>query len=984
MSNLKHVLVCLWLLLFALSASAQEYPVIHFTTNDGLPSNTIYKVYRDSKGFLWITTDKGLSRYNGLKFETFSTEDGLPDNEIFFCQEDHFGRIWLATYNGELCYYKEGVFHNAANTPWLKLPFKTSFINNITIEKDSTITIMFYEKHNALNIQKNRLRHVYLDNDTTHDNLINISKINSNAYKFLYADKVVQVDTLHRLIKTYKHNYSYYKGRFCPGWDKAIAQDQRYFFNDRVIYNQEMKIMKAYEMDWKEGLHINCIYFNGQKEYFVGTDKGLIINDVKHILRNSKVTSVTQDIAQNYWIGTLKDGLYLLDFQYENSNFWPNTYMGNITYTYSDARNTFFVNSNNGLYQLKNDQVVTLYKPKDDAEWPDENVSNLGHLVYQLGPEQPYFYVNYNKNYSLIIKDLLDKKQVIKNKTPLNEASYIKSILNIHSRLYIRSIQKIFSLDLNKALTQQGQDYSLLKVFNNEERIFGFAKSYEQEIWYSTVNGVYKLKNDSEVLQNQFAQHGISFKRFEFLPGLLIGYTYSNKLLVISNYNGQLQIDTIKNQNCIWDKFYKLDNNHLLLSTSNLYRVFTKNPIGFKDRYTISAVEQLFAPLQAEAITCDSQHCYFFKNSSITRIAKKNVIHRALPPIVYYTFIRYGGGQHPIRSQLLLPYNSSKNISISFAALSFYAKDITYQYAIDKGRQEVWQDLKGEEINLINPGYGDYKVKIRAKTTSSDYCEPISFSFTILKPFWAKWWFIGLVTIIASTLVLLVIRYRIILELRKREKEHEQKIRFMRSEYKALNALMNPHFIFNTLNNVQGLVNRNDKIAANEYLRIFADLVRQNMHNVSKELIPLQKELDLITNYLALEKLRFKELLNYDLMVDDEVETSLIMVPPLIIQPLIENSIKHGILPRQSVDSKIIVKVFEVDDILYIQVKDNGIGFNNAGKKKDPNHESYGLGNIKSRLQQLSVILGKKIDFYFSEELEGEVSWTVATIEIAI
>ena len=65
-------------------------------------------------------------------------------------------------------------------------------------------------------------------------------------------------------------------------------------------------------------------------------------------------------------------------------------------------------------------------------------------------------------------------------------------------------------------------------------------------------------------------------------------------------------------------------------------------------------------------------------------------------------------------------------------------------------------------------------------------------------------------------------------------------------------------------------------------------------------------------------------------------------------------------------------------------MKDNGIGFNNAGKKKDPNHESYGLGNIKSRLQQLSVILGKKIDFYFSEELEGEVSWTVATIEIAI
>jgi LytS/YehU family sensor histidine kinase len=102
----------------------------------------------------------------------------------------------------------------------------------------------------------------------------------------------------------------------------------------------------------------------------------------------------------------------------------------------------------------------------------------------------------------------------------------------------------------------------------------------------------------------------------------------------------------------------------------------------------------------------------------------------------------------------------------------------------------------------------------------------------------------------------------------------------------------------------RGLVNRNDKRAANEYLRVFADLVRQNMHNVSKELIPLQKEMDLVSNYLKLEKLRFKEMLNYVINVQEDLDLSDIMIPPLLVQPLVENSIKHGILPLESVEGK--------------------------------------------------------------------------------
>ena len=137
----------LFFLLGSAQARVRDFPSIHYTVEDGLPSNTIYDIYRDSKGFLWVATDKGIARYNGIKFETFSTFNGLPDNEIFFFQEDHYGRIWLGTYNGALCYYQNDTFHTAANTPFLKLPVKTSFIKYINVEKDSSVTVGFNEQN---------------------------------------------------------------------------------------------------------------------------------------------------------------------------------------------------------------------------------------------------------------------------------------------------------------------------------------------------------------------------------------------------------------------------------------------------------------------------------------------------------------------------------------------------------------------------------------------------------------------------------------------------------------------------------------------------------------------------------------------------------------------------------------------------------------------------------------------------------------------
>ena len=123
---MPHQLIRIFSLIIFLFASirssAQSYPMHNYTVADGLPSNTVYCVYKDSKGLLWFGTDKGIARYNGIKFEKFSTADGLPDNEIFCFSEDKYNRLWMGTFNGSLCYYKDGIIHTGDNTPFLKLP----------------------------------------------------------------------------------------------------------------------------------------------------------------------------------------------------------------------------------------------------------------------------------------------------------------------------------------------------------------------------------------------------------------------------------------------------------------------------------------------------------------------------------------------------------------------------------------------------------------------------------------------------------------------------------------------------------------------------------------------------------------------------------------------------------------------------------------------------------------------------------------------
>lgn len=176
------------------------------------------------------------------------------------------------------------------------------------------------------------------------------------------------------------------------------------------------------------------------------------------------------------------------------------------------------------------------------------------------------------------------------------------------------------------------------------------------------------------------------------------------------------------------------------------------------------------------------------------------------------------------------------------------------------------------------------------------------------------------------------------------------------SELKALKSQMNPHFIFNALNSIQEQFMYGDKLIANEQMENFTTLTRQILSVSGKKKISLTTEIDILTRYLELEKMRFDSDFFYTLKINEDIDEEYIKIPPMLIQPFVENSIKHGLLHKQGVKKLDII--FQYDDTqnyLIAEIIDNGIGRKKSEEIKSNNkHNSFSTSSISQRLQLLN------------------------------
>ncbi|MFN8209852.1 MAG: histidine kinase [Bacteroidales bacterium] len=239
-----------------------------------------------------------------------------------------------------------------------------------------------------------------------------------------------------------------------------------------------------------------------------------------------------------------------------------------------------------------------------------------------------------------------------------------------------------------------------------------------------------------------------------------------------------------------------------------------------------------------------------------------------------------------------------------------------------------------------------------------------------------------LLVLIVSIALLLITTSRI----NARRKLSEMNRQIAEITQANLRQQMNPHFIFNTLNSIQYFMYQHDKLATNNYLTKFSNLIRKVLENSQHTSVPLNDELDALTLYLELESLRFKDKFDFTITVDDDVDPILYKVPTMLIQPFVENSICHGIMPLDR-KGHVEIEISLRNDHLLCRIEDNGIGREAAREnrlKKGTNHNSLGTQITATRLELVNSLYGTDLKTIYTDLKDESGKGTGTRVEIQI
>jgi ligand-binding sensor domain-containing protein len=314
---------------------------------------------------------------------------------------------------------------------------------------------------------------------------------------------------------------------------------------------------------------------------------------------------------------------------------------------------------------------------------------------------------------------------------------------------------------------------------------------------------------------------------------------------------------------------------------------------------------------------------------------------------------------------------------------------VRFQYRLSGFDPDWLPPTEARFASYSNLPHGRYRFEVRASRDGLNWGPASAFDLRIAPPFWIRWWFFALCAGAAALIAYGVMRFRAVR--RQRQEKTRQLLlrsRMLQLEQQALNANMNRHFIFNALNSIQFYINRQDRTAANKYLTSFAKLIRKNLDASRNDTTSLAEELERLELYLVLEHMRFKDKFRYELVVDPVVDTRAIELPAMMLQPYVENSIWHGILPMDRPGTVSVRVGPGAPGHVRIMVVDDGIGVETSRERKSGrpvDHISRGIEITKGRADVLRRLELADIRIQGPDQLndeQGRPCGTGVTIEL--
>ena len=1009
-------------------AQFKRQPIFtHLSTQDGLSSNIVTCITQDSSGFIWIGTADGLNRFDGKYFKIYRFDplhnNSLPNNYITGIAVDKKGLVWAGTNDGlcsihpltdSITVYKNipGNRGSLSNS-YQPVPF---IDHNDDLWVGAKTGLDYLDKKQNVFIHFNTL----LATEQTQPNISGtIRKIIEDKNHRLWCagfSFIFSFDPVQKIFSRYssaKQNPIYYE--LLEKDDTTIYVSE--WRTGLLAFNPVTKKFKPLFPDNIPKITLSLLYhsFNGENLLLAGTDQQLVIMN----LQEKSIKNLKHDITNTASVGGDR-----------------------INYIFSDRQKIIWLGTQNGISQF-NPQLQFFSIPdlgKNDESGKTEKFGETNALAenesgYLLAVANYKGLYQYDKNWNLVKR--------IKTIPPNSSGNNSKSIFHIWPEngvtwystdsglVKFEEATGKYKVFMPPEINNNHLEWQIRKVVPYQSNVFFvrtwnmgiylFDKKEEKYIRHFT----HSSDNPQSLADNNVLDIIINYRNEVFVStasglcmynpstGGFTTYLPNSQAAGLSNFLGKMTDDKEGNLwltslqglfffNTKTKKFTRFTTaNGLLNNQSNRISADRNNRLWIT---TMSGIS-LFDPAKKQFYNFSTREGlptnYFegtltrLSNGEITAGYNGGIIliepslfpfNTEIPPVNFseirildkpFAWHWTENGEKEIRLR-----HKQNVINISFAVLNFTSPYLNKFFYKLENFDADWRQSPNGNISYTNLSPGKYILKIKGANNNGVMNEKgDELRIIISPPFLQTGLFRITVALVAATLVFFLLRTRF-LNIRK-SAEVKQKI--AETEMMALRAQMNPHFIFNCINSIDALIQSNDKYHATVYLNKFAKLIRNILDSSKQNTVPLTKDIETLQLYIDLEQLRNENKFIAEIKTEEALLLDDFKVPPLIVQPYVENAILHGLGNRQDNNGRLFISIQKKSEEIHYTITDNGPGldFRANATKQQQGKKSYGMQMSSDRIKLFNKQEKASVEITNLTE-HGMISGTKVVVSIKI
>lgn len=915
---MKYLATLVLITILSLAGYAQTFPVLKYSTSHGLGHQVVYHIHQDKKGLLWFSTDNGLTRYDGTHFKNYTAKDGLGSNFIFGVV-DHDTTLLVSTFGA-------GV-HTFNGTRFTPLPASRQIPYPLKLTLHDTSLWVIDRNFDLYRINKHSFR-----------------KFNKPKHIFYHKAKVINNTLWVGSTKLFEFN---------PRYDSLIEQpikgipwpstsflnilpisDSTWIITTTNKVYQYNRLTKAITPLLQGDFSFNSenLLLAHDRHVWVTETKGRVwrlspdLKTKQLIFDNVVVNDIHQDIDNNIWLATYGQGLWCLPSTHIQVYPLPGLLYPTVFFS-KQLNRPLITSTNEGVYSLEKNTLkrISLLQNNLDKERivcfyeADKSETVVGTLSWVVSKKGNTFREQYL---------LKAQSSVYKDRKNNYWAGMRMGLAQLDSTLQHPVFDSLFT-----------------------QRIVRSIMEDDKHLLVGTDAGLYRKTSDGWQYLNR--KQGLTN---EYVNTIL--YDRARDTRWIGTNEGLFSMDA---SGKIVNRFPDLRCNVLVADKQNHVWAATSKGLLHFDGQTFEIYnekEGLSSDLTSVAYQADKHILYVLSSENLFTLEVDGFLQELSSQIPVVLI-----DEHRADSLILNVNQHAQRLSeeVQTLAVQFvlpmYKKGANWRVYYKLNDLE-WTDAGDDkQLDFYQLPYGDNMISIKAEDKINQRSsEVLVLRYTIETPFFRKKPVVAaalvLITLASVALSVFLVRYTN----RKKQRRFFEAQRKAELEQKVLRNMLNPHFMNNALNAIQTFVTRNDQRKTLSYLAKFARLMRINLELLEQSTISLEKELQNLELYLEFEVLRSDGKLAYEIRCDAALNQAKLKVPSLVLQPFVENAIWHGILPGQQ-QGTVSISVYRIEKTIHIEIVDNGIGLEEAGKRKSSmpaTKPSRGLMLIQDRFALLN------------------------------